>query len=446
MEWYEAGALMLGMVLVLMALGLPVALAFMAANMVGVFVFMGGFIGIEQLIDNTSDSLSIFLLVTVPLFIMMGNIFFHTGLATPVFDALDALFGRIPGRLSYVTVAGGTVFAALSGSSIANTAMMGSLMVPEMNERGYKRHMSIGPVIGSGGLAILIPPSALAVLLGSLAEINVGALLIAGILPGLLLAALYALLIYAQVKIDPSAAPSYDAPSLSWTTKLQLIAVNVLPMGLVIFFVVGFIILGIATPTESAAFGVLGTLILAGFYGRLNWTAIYKSLEGSLKVTVMVLFIILGSLTFSQIFAFSGATGGFIAWATEFSLAPVVVVLAMFGVLLIFGMFVDAVSMLLITLPVFMPLAVAVGYDPIWFGIVMLLAIEMSATTPPFGLLLYVMLGVAPRGNDVSPSRARQLSFSGLRRDPLYCVDIVSKSRTVPAEPDQNLVATNASL
>ena len=398
MEWYEAGALMLGMVLVLMALGLPVALAFMAANMVGVFVFMGGFIGIEQLIDNTSDSLSIFLLVTVPLFIMMGNIFFHTGLATPVFDALDALFGRIPGRLSYVTVAGGTVFAALSGSSIANTAMMGSLMVPEMNERGYKRHMSIGPVIGSGGLAILIPPSALAVLLGSLAEINVGALLIAGILPGLLLAALYGLLIYTQVKLDPSAAPSYDAPLLSWTTKLRLIAVNVLPMGLVIFFVVGFIILGIATPTESAAFGVLGTLILAGFYRRLNWTVIYKSLEGSLKVTVMVLFIILGSLTFSQIFAFSGATGGFIAWATEFSLAPVVVVLAMFGVLLIFGMFVDAVSMLLITLPVFMPLAIAVGYDPIWFGIVMLLAIEMSATTPPFGLLLYVMLGVAPRG------------------------------------------------
>ena len=397
-EWYEAGALMLGTVLVLMAIGLPVALAFVAANMVGVFVFMGGFIGIEQLIDNASDSLSIFLLVTVPLFIMMGNLFFHTGLAVPVFDALDALFGRIPGRLSYVTISGGTVFAALSGSSMANTAMMGSLMVPEMTKRGYKRHMSIGPVMGSGGLAILIPPSALAVLLGSLAEINVGALLIAGVLPGLVLAAFYASLIYAQVKIDPTAAPSYDAPSLSWGSRIRLVAVNVMPMSLVIFFVIGFIILGIATPTESAAFGVLGTLILAAVYRRLSWTVIYKSLEGSLKVTVMVLFIILGSLTFSQVFAFSGATGGFINWATDFELPPIVVVLAMFGVLLVFGMFVDAVSMLLITLPVFMPLAIAVGYDPIWFGIIMLLAIEMSATTPPFGLLLYVMLGVAPRG------------------------------------------------
>ena len=398
MEWYEAGSLMLGMVLVLMAVGLPVALAFMAANMVGVFVFMGGFIGIEQLIDNTSSTLSIFLLVTIPLFIMMGNVFFHTGIAIHVFDALDSLFGRIPGRLSYVTIGGGTIFAALSGSSMANTAMMGSLLVPEMNRRGYKSYMSIGPVIGSGGLAILIPPSALAVLLGSLAEINVGTLLIAGILPGLVLAVLYVSTVYIQVRLDPEAAPAYEMEAISWGTKLRLVATNILPMGLVIFFVIGFIILGLATPTESAAFGVLGTLILAAAYRRLTWQVLYKTLEGSLKVTVMVLFIILGSLTFSQIFAFSGATAGAIKWATGFESAPVIIVLIMFGAMLFLGMFIDAVSILLITLPVFMPLAVAVGYDPIWFGIIMLLAIEMSGTTPPFGLLLYVMLGVAPKG------------------------------------------------
>ena len=398
MEWYEAGSLMLGMVLVLMAIGLPVALAFMAANMVGVFVFMGGFIGIEQLIDNSSSTLSIFLLVTIPLFIMMGNVFFHTGIAIHVFDALDSLFGRIPGRLSYVTIGGGTIFAALSGSSMANTAMMGSLLVPEMNRRGYKSFMSIGPVIGSGGLAILIPPSALAVLLGSLAEINVGTLLIAGILPGLVLAVLYVATVYIQVRLDPEAAPAYEVESISWGTKLLLVATNILPMGLVIFFVIGFIILGLATPTESAAFGVLGTLILAAAYRRLSWQVLYKALEGSLKVTVMVLFIILGSLTFSQIFAFSGATAGAIKWATGFESAPVIIVLIMFGAMLFLGMFIDAVSILLITLPVFMPLAVAVGYDPIWFGIIMLLAIEMSGTTPPFGLLLYVMLGVAPKG------------------------------------------------
>jgi tripartite ATP-independent transporter DctM subunit len=398
MEWYWAAALMVGMVLALMALGFPVAVAFLGANAVGVYLFMGGWVGLQQLVGSASDSLSSFILVTVPLFIIMGNIFYHSGVAIRVFDALDALFGRLPGRLSYVTVAGGTLFAALSGSAMANAAMMGSLMVPEMVRRGYQPRMAMGPIMGCAGLAILIPPSALAVLLGSLAQLNVGALLIAGVGPGIVLALLYTGLIWFQLKRDPAAAPAYEVQRKSAREILALVVKNIAPMGIVVFCVVGLIVLGVATPTEAAAFGVLGTLIVVAMFRKLTWNVIYQSLKSSLNVTVMVFFILLGSFTFSQVFAFSGATEGLIRWATGFNIAPMIIVLIMIGLLLVLGCFIDGISMLLITLPVFMPLAVKLGYDPIWFGVVMLVTVEMGAISPPFGLTLYVMMGVAPPG------------------------------------------------
>jgi tripartite ATP-independent transporter DctM subunit len=177
-----------------------------------------------------------------------------------------------------------------------------------------------------------------------------------------------------------------------------MVCLYILPMSLVVFSVVGLILLGIATPTEAAAFGVLSVLVLAALYGRLSWQMIRLSVAGTLKVTVMVFFIILASKTFSQVLAFSGATSGLIAWATSYEVAPLVMLLTMFAVLLVLGMFVDAISMMLLTIPIFFPIAQALGFDPIWFGLVMLLAIEMSGTTPPFGLLLFVMQGVAPRG------------------------------------------------
>jgi tripartite ATP-independent transporter DctM subunit len=397
-EWYWAAALMVGLVLGLMAFGFPVAVAFLGANAVGVYLFMGGWVGLEQLVGSASDSLSSFILVTVPLFIIMGNVFYHSGVAIRVFDALDSLFGRLPGRLSYVTVAGGTLFAALSGSAMANAAMMGSLMVPEMVRRGYQPRMAMGPIMGCAGLAILIPPSALAVLLGSLAQLNVGALLIAGIGPGIILALLYTALISLQLKRDPNAAPAYEVQRKPLGETLQIMLRNIAPMGIVVFCVVGLIVIGIATPTEAAAFGVLGTLVVVAVFRKLTWNVLYLSLKSSLNVTVMVFFILLGSFTFSQVFAFSGATEGLIQWATGFDVAPVVIILIMIGLLLMLGCFIDGISMLLITLPVFMPLAVKLGYDPIWFGVVMLVTVEMGAISPPFGLNLYVMMGVAPPG------------------------------------------------
>ena len=396
MEWFEIGGMMIGLVVGLMALGIPVAFAFLLSNIVGAFLFMGGLAGVEQLINNCTRSVSSFLLVPVPLFILMGEIFFHTGLSQQIFSTLDKLFGRLQGRLSYMAVVGGTIFAALSGSSISTTAMMGTSMVPEMTSRGYKKHMAMGPILGSGSLAILIPPSALVVLLGSLAFIDIGALLIGGILPGLCLAILYTITIYILIKIDPSAAPQYDVDEITLLEKIKLTTIYILPLGLVFFLVVGFIVLGIATPSESAAFGVLGVFILAVLFKCMSWSALRKALEGTLVVTVMVLMILLASSTFSQIMAFSGASSELVEWATGFELAPIVMLLAMFTVLLVLGMFVDQISQMMLTIPLFLPLAKSLGFDPVWFGIIIILALEISTVTPPFGLLLFVMMGVAP--------------------------------------------------
>src|SRR6056300_1602367 len=223
MEWFEALAVLLGVILVLMAIGMPVALAFLAANILGAWVFMGGERGVSQLLNNGFGSLTKYALMPIPLFLLMGEIFFYTGLGGRMFNAIDKLLGKLPGRLSYVTVLGGTGFSTLSGSSMGATALLGSLMVPEMTRRGYKKHMSIGPILGTGGLAIIIPPSALAVLLATLARIDVGALLIAGIIPGLILSMFYIGTIWLQTKIDPSAAPAYDVPTMSVAEKIILL-------------------------------------------------------------------------------------------------------------------------------------------------------------------------------------------------------------------------------
>lgn len=401
MVWYESALLMIGGLLFLMFFGMPVAIAFLAINIVGVYIFMGGLIGIDQLVANASTSVTSFALVPVPLFLIMGELLFHTGLAIRVFDALDKCFGGIKGRLSYLTVGGGTIFATLSGSSMANTAMLGTTLMPDMIKRGYKPHMIMGPILATGGLAMIIPPSSLAVLLGSLARIDVGALLIAGLVPGLLLAALFIATIRIQIALDPDAAPGYAAERASLSEIMRAVLVDVMPMGIVVFAVVGLILLGWATPTESAAFGALSVVVLAACYRTLSWQAVVRSLTGTLKVSAMMLMIIVGSTTFSQIPAFSGASSGLISFATSFELNAYVVLAVMFLVLLLLGMFMDQLSIMMLTLPIFMPLVGLYGFDQIWFGVVMLLALELSLATPPFGLLLFVMVGVSPRGTTI---------------------------------------------
>ena len=398
LAWFVTFTLMLGITMLLIALGLPVAFAFLSADLIGVMLFMGGDAGLAQLVRNAANALTRFSLVPVPLFLIMGELFFHSGLGFRAFNALDKLFGRLPGRLSFVTVGGGTLFAALSGSSMASTALLGTLMVPEMAKRGYKNRLSIGPILGVGGLAILIPPSALAVLLGSLAYIDIGMLLIAGIVPGLVLATLYGIYIIISIRLDPASAPAYDVSEISLKQKIKLVVRDVLPMGFIIFLVVGIIILGWATPTESAACGVAGVIILAACFRCLTMNAIVKSFLGATRVTVMMFMIILGASTFSKVLAFSGATTGLVEWVSTLTLTPVAALLIMFVIMLMLGAFMEQLSMMMLTLPIFVPLAHYYGFDLVWFGVIVLLAVEMSLTMPPMGLLLFVMKGVAPPG------------------------------------------------
>jgi tripartite ATP-independent transporter DctM subunit len=396
MMWYESLGLLLGAILFLMAVGMPVAVAFLAACILGAFVFMGGQRGVTQLLNNGLGSLTSYALVPIPLFLLMGEVFFHTGLGARMFGTIDRLLGRLPGRLSYVTVLGGTGFATLSGSSMGSTALMGSLMVPEMNRRGYKKHMSLGPILGTGGLAIIIPPSALAVLLATLARVDIAALLLAGVIPGLILSGFYIVTIWIQTRIDPTAAPPYSVDPVPLGEKLWMVLRDVVPMVGLMAGIVVMMLHGIATPSEAAAFGALGALVLAALFGKVTVKAMVASVQGALRVTLMAYLIVFGSATFSQILAFSGASRGLIAWATSFDLPPVAMLLAMFACLLVLGMFMEQISMMLLTVPIFFPLAVQLGFDPVWFALIMLLALEISFTTPPFGLLLFVMKGVAP--------------------------------------------------
>ncbi len=410
MEWYWTLAVLLGSILALMAIGMPVGLAFLGVNVVAAAYYMGGRgdlltvieRGVGVLAGNAFESMTTFALVPIPMFLLMGEFFFHTGLANRMFNAVEKLMGRVPARLSYVTVAGGTAFATLSGSSMGSTALLGTLMVPEMTKRGYKKSMSIGPILGTGGLAMLIPPSALAVLLGTLAELDIGKLLVAGIMPGLILAVMYAVLIYVRVKIDPEAAPNYEIEFVPWARRARLLLLDVLPMVSIVIGVIILIMFGVATPSEAAAFGCLGVVLLALAYRCLTIDATWKSLEGAGRVTIMALLIIFGSSTFSQILSFSGGSNGLINWVTGFDVSPLYMLLVMFGILLILGMFMDQLSMMLLTVPIFFPLAQNFGFDLIWFGVIILLALEISFTTPPFGLLLFVMQGVAPPGTRFS--------------------------------------------
>ena len=396
MEWYLALGLLLCLLILFMATGLPVAFAFLAVNLVGAVVFLGGEPGLMQLVRNAVWSVTTFSLAPIPLFILMGEIMFHTGMAFRAIDAVDRLIARVPGRLSLVAVTAGTIFSTLSGSTMANVAMLGSSLLPEMQRRGYHPSMVMGPILGTGGIAMLIPPSALAVLLASLAQIPVAELLIAGIVPGLLIALLFFAYILIRCRLNPGLAPTYVQDDLSLADRFLPFLIYVVPLMTLFVLVVGSILAGWATPTESAALGAVGAVIAAIAYRSLTWQALLTAMIETAKVTGMALFIICASVTFAQILAFSGAVDGLLEATVELDLNPVTLLILMLLILLALGAFIDQLSMMLITLPFFMPLAQHAEFDLVWYGVLLLVVLEVSLTTPPFGLLLFVMKGVAP--------------------------------------------------
>jgi tripartite ATP-independent transporter DctM subunit len=395
MEWWVALMIILGAMMFLLATGLQVVFVFWVVNLVGVYLLWGGTTGLEQLILSIYSSVTLFALLPIPFFVLMGEVLFHSEMAFNSINIIDQWMGKVPARLSLVGIGSATLFACLSGSSIGTTAMLGSILLPEMKKRGYKPPLSIGCCM-SGGLAMIIPPSALAVILASLAEVSVGRVLIGGILPGILLALMYVAYIIGRALLQPSLAPAYTPVRTHLSERMRSTAKNLLPVGSIIFAVTGLIVLGLATPTEAAGAGALVTFIMAAFYGKLNREVIKKSSVGTLQITVMMYAILTGSLAFSQILAYSGATAGLVQFASSLPLPSILLVVTMQFVVLILGCFMEQMSILMITLPIFMPIIRSLGFSDVWFCLLMLLNMEVGMKTPPFGFLLFTMKGVAP--------------------------------------------------
>src|SRR4051812_36226953 len=396
MSWDAAAWLMLGGSTLLLFLGLPVAFSFLAINLLGAWLFLGGEAGLVQLARNSVGSVASFSLTPIPLFILMGEVLFHTGLAVKVIDGVERLIRQVPGRLAVVAVVAGTVFSAISGSTIATTAMLGSLMLPVMLSRGYHPTMATGPLMAIGAVDMLIPPSALTVLLGSLSGISISKLLIGGVIPGLLLSAAFVGYIVVGVKLNPALAPTAGFVEYRGWGGPRPFLQDVVPLVLIFVVVVASMSAGWATPTESAAIGALFTMVLAMLYRSLTVENLLKALRGTAAISGMILFIIVGATTFSQVLSFSGASSGLVELIAGLGLSPFAVIAAMMLLLIFLGLFVEQVSMMLITLPIYMPLVQKYGVDPVWFGVLFLICMQLGLLLPPHGLLLMTMKGVAP--------------------------------------------------
>jgi tripartite ATP-independent transporter DctM subunit len=396
MSWDAAAWLMLGGSTLLMFLGLPVAFAFLVINLLGAWLFLGGEPGLTQLARNSVGSVASFSLTPIPLFILMGEVLFHTGLAVKVIDGVERLIRQVPGRLAVVAVVAGTVFSAISGSTIATTAMLGSLMLPVMLARSYHPTMAAGPIMAIGAVDMLIPPSALTVLLGSLSGISISKLLIGGVLPGLLLSLAFVTYIVVRVSLNPALAPATPFVEYRGWQRFRPFLQYVVPLVSIFAVVVASMSAGWATPTESAAIGAFATMVLALLYRSLSASNLLQALRGTAAISGMILFIIVGATTFSQVLSFSGASNGLVEMIAGSGLSPMQVIAAMLLLLIFLGLFVEQVSMMLITLPIYMPLVQKYGVDPVWFGVLFLICMQLGLLLPPHGLLLMTMKSVAP--------------------------------------------------
>ncbi len=396
MEWWLIISLLFGSMVFMLLTNLPIAFAFLVVNIVGAYFFLGGIPGLIAVVTGVFSSITTFTLLPVPFFILMGELIFHSGLGLNAVNVLDKWLGKLRGRLSILAIIMGIIIGALSGSTIATCALLGTILLPDMLKRGYSKNMSLGPLMGVGTVDALIPPNALTVVLASLANIDVGQLLMAGIPAGIMMSALYFVYVVVWCHFFPKEAPMYEVPHIPLKEKVMTTVQYLLPLGFIIFMVLGFIFLGVATPTEAAATGTLGSFILALIYRRLNWDVIKKSVIGTVKVTVMIFMIVIVSTTYGQILAFTGAASGMTSFITQLSIPPIVILIGMLIVVLIMGCFMETVAIMMITIPIYMPVINAFHYNPIWFGVLMLIALETGLITPPFGVTLFVMKGVAP--------------------------------------------------
>lgn len=396
MEWYVFLPVFILALIVVLLLRIPVAWGLFAIGIVSSLFIFGNLEAVSTLLGlSVISSVNSFTFSAIPLFILMGEILFRSRIAQDALAEISLLMRRIPGRLPMVTVAGGAAFGLLSGSSLANTALFTRTLLPQMTKAGYDPKLSAGSILASSGLAMVLPPTALGILWGGIAQVPIGPLLMAGIIPGLLMAVGYVVIVLYKSRGE-KAHDNETVPVRNASEVVQGFFRNLLIPGVLAFVILAIIFFGIATPTESAAIGATASLIIAMVIGRLPLRELLNACLSSARITASIFILVMASTLYSQIMAYMGATQGLVAWVSESVTNGVLMLFLVIMLLVLLSAFIDQASIMLITAPLLMPIAAGFGWDPIWFSILVLVTLQIGNISPPFGMSLFVMKGVAP--------------------------------------------------
>jgi len=389
--------LFFGSLLFFLLLGLPLAFVLGGVSVVFLY-FTWGFDSFYMVASQIWGTMESFTLVAIPLFVFMAMVLERTGVAKDLYRMMHLWFGGLRGGLAIGTLVICAVFAAMVGISGAAVVAMGTIALPSMLERGYDRKMALGVINTGGGWGILIPPSILMILYALITGVSVGQMFAAGIMPGVLLMVLTVTYIVVRSTLQPHLAPALPPEERgTWPEKLRALRAVLLPIG-VVFMVLGSIIGGITTPTEAAAMGVLGSLISAAVYRQLKWGILQEAAIRTFKLTGMIMWILFAAHAFSAAYQSMGAQDLIEGMMQHIPGGPWGIIIAMMVIIFFLAMVLDPVGIMLITLPVFMPIVKSLGFDPIWFGILFVINMEIGYKTPPFGFNLFYLKGVVPPG------------------------------------------------
>jgi C4-dicarboxylate transporter DctM subunit len=387
-------ALLIGALFLVLASGVWIGLSLTGVAWIGMQLFSARPAG-DAMALTVWGSASSWTLTALPLFIWMGEILFRTRLSQDMFKGLAPWMQWLPGRLLHTNVIGCAIFAAVSGSSAATCATIGKMSLPELARRGYPKEMTIGSLAGAGTLGLLIPPSIIMIVYGVTADVSIAELFIAGILPGILLAALFSGYIVLWALRNPTLVPPRDAV-MSLGEKLAA-SRSLIPVVLLIAAVLGSIYSGVATATEAAAIGVVGALILSAAQGSLSWATFKASLLGGTRLYCMIALILAGAAFLTLSMGYIGLPRHLAEWIATLGLTQVQLIAALTIFYAILGCFLDGISMVVLTMGVIMPTVIKAGIDPLWFGIFIVLVVEMAQITPPVGFNLFVLQGMTKR-------------------------------------------------
>ena len=387
----EIGILGCLILFVLLAASLPVAFSMAVVGFAGFATIVNTRAAASMITVDLYETFASYSLTVIPLFVLMGQIAFHAGISRRLYDAAYHWLGHLPGGLAISTIGACTAFGAICGSGPATAATMASVALPEMKRYNYSSTLSCGSVAAGGGLGMLIPPSVVFIVYAILTEQSIGTLFIAGIVPGLLIATLFCLTIYVQCIRDPKLGPA--GPVMSWRSKLM--SLSGLSETLILFAVVmGGMFKGYFSPTEAAAIGAAGSLIIAGVRGKLSRKMLTRSLMETIRTSCMVMIIVTGAVIFGRFLAITRIPFELATWLAGLPLPGWVVM----GMIILFylaaGTFIDALALVLLTIPIFYPVVMQLGYDPIWFGVIIVVVTQMGVITPPVGVNVYVVSGV----------------------------------------------------